>query len=319
MRVCLMIEGQEDVTWEQWVAIASACERAGIEALFRSDHYTSVFGRLERGSLDAWATLAGLAARTERLRLGTLVSPATFRHPSQLARVAMTVDHISGGRVELGLGAGWYELEHRAYGFPFGSARERVARFAEQLELVHRQWTEEAFSFSGRFYTLEGCRALPKPVQRPRPPIIVGGSAKPGTVEPAVRFADEYNTAFASPAVCRERRRVLDAACERAGRDPASLPLSLMTAGIVAADERQLARRTERVLERVGERGSPVRTMLEAGRDGWITGTVGEVVERLGELEHAGVQRVMLQHLAHDDLEMVELIGAEVVPRVTRR
>jgi F420-dependent oxidoreductase-like protein len=318
MRVCLMIEGQEAVTWEQWLALAAACEEAGLEALFRSDHYTSVFGKLERGSLDAWATLAGLAARTQRLRLGTLVSPATFRHPSQLARVVATVDHISGGRVELGLGAGWYELEHRAHGFPFGTARERIERFAEQLELVHRQWTEEAFSFEGAYYVLEDCRALPKPVQRPRPPLIVGGSAKRGTVEPAVRFADEYNTAFASPQVCRERRRILDEACERAGRDPATLRFSLMTAGIVAGSERELARRTERVLERIGERGSPVRTMLEAGRDGWIAGTVEQVVERLAELEAAGVERVMLQHLAHDDLDMVALIGAEVLPRVTQ-
>src|SRR3954451_15424610 len=145
MRVALMIEGQEGVTWTQWVALAQAAERAGIEALFRSDHYSTVTGRAG-GSLDAWTTLAGLAAVTERLRLGTLVSPVTFRHPSVLARAVVTVDQISGGRVELGMGAGWMEQEHRAFGFPFPAYEERAAMLAEQIEIVPRQWTEDEFS-----------------------------------------------------------------------------------------------------------------------------------------------------------------------------
>jgi len=316
MRVCLMIEGQESVSWEQWLALAGACEDAGIEALFRSDHYSSVFGILDRGSLDAWTTLAGLAARTRRLRLGTLVSPATFRHPSLLARAVTTVDHISDGRVELGLGAGWHELEHRANGFDFADTPTRIARFAEQLELIHREWTEDGFSFSGRHYSVDDCRALPKPVQQPHPWLIVGGSARRGTVDPAVRFADEYNTGFAPVDECRARRRTLDEACERAGRDPASLGFSLMTACVVGSNERETKARTERMLDRMGTPDSPVRVMLEAGRDGWIAGTVDQVVDRLAELEEAGVERVMLQHLAHDDLEMVALIGAEIVRRV---
>jgi len=316
MRVCLMIEGQEDVTWEQWLALAGACEAAGLEGLFRSDHYSSVFGILERGSLDAWTTLAGIAARTQRIRLGTLVSPATFRHPSLLARAVTTVDHISRGRVELGLGAGWYELEHRAHGFEFADTRTRIARFAEQLELVHRQWTEAAFSFEGKHYSVEDCRALPKPVQQPHPWLIVGGSAKPGTVGPAVRFADEYNTIFAPPKVCGERRRILDEACERAGRDPASLRLSLMTACVVGSNEAELRVRAERVQARMGQTGD-AGELLAANRDSWIAGTVEQVVDRLGELADAGVERVMLQHLAHEDLDMVALIGAEIVPRVS--
>jgi F420-dependent oxidoreductase-like protein len=308
-----MIEGQEDVTWDDWLALAGACEGAGLEALFRSDHYSSVFGRLERGSLDAWTTLAGLAARTERLRLGTMVSPATFRHPSVLARAVVTVDHISGGRAELGLGAGWYELEHRAHGFPFPAGKERLAVFAEQLEIVHRQWTEDAFSFAGHYYRLEDCRALPKPVQKPHPRLIVGGKATPGTVEPAVRLADEYNTLFASPDECRERRRRLDEACEQAGRDPSTLALSLMTPCIVAEDERELRTRASRVLAARGESGDP-KELLRANAGEWVTGTVAEVVERLGRYAEAGVERIMLQHLAHDDAEMVELLGSEVRP-----
>ena len=313
MRICLMVEGQEDVTWEGWLALAAACEDAGLEGLFRSDHYTSVFGVLERGSLDAWATLAGIAARTSRIRLGTMVSPATFRHPSALARTVATVDHISGGRVELGLGAGWYELEHRAHGFAFEEHEARVARFAEQLEIVHRQWTEDAFDHAGRFYELEDCRARPKPLQVPRPPLIVGGAARAGTLAPAVRFADEYNTPLASLETCRQRRARVVEACERAGRDPRTLTFSLMTTCIVGADLAGLLERARRVMRVTGAQGDPAAFLAEAP-DAWIAGTVDEVVERLGDLESAGVERVMLQHLAHDDLESVALLGERVVP-----
>ncbi|HEV3495052.1 MAG TPA: LLM class flavin-dependent oxidoreductase, partial [Actinomycetes bacterium] len=194
MRVCLMIEGQEDVTWEQWLALAGACEEHGLEALFRSDHYGPLMGMPERGSLDAWAILAGLAARTSRIRLGTLVSPATFRHPSVLAKSVVTADHISGGRVELGLGAGWHEGEHRAFGFDFPPTPVRMERLAEQLEIVSRTFTEDTFSFSGRHNQLQDLRALPKPVQRPRPTLLVGGAAGPKSLALAARWADEYNT-----------------------------------------------------------------------------------------------------------------------------
>src|SRR5437763_15147585 len=172
MRLCLMIEGQEDVTWADWVALADACESSGVEALFRSDHYLSGGGKIGRGSHDAWTTLAAIAARTARIRLGTMVSPATFRHPSLLANAATTVDHVSGGRAELGLGAGWYELEHRSFGFPFPPLAERMQLLEQQLEIVTGLWTQDEYSFSGRHYTLEACQALPPPLQRPHPPAI---------------------------------------------------------------------------------------------------------------------------------------------------
>ena len=165
-----MVEGQEDVTWDAWRAVAAACEESGLEGLFRSDHYRSVMGRSERGSLDAWATLAALAALTSTIRLGTLVSPATFRHPSVLAKMAVTADHVSGGRIELGLGAGWLEDEHSSYGFEFPQTDVRMEVLAEQLEIVHRSWGEEAFSVQGKHYTLEDLNALPKPLQRPHLP-----------------------------------------------------------------------------------------------------------------------------------------------------
>jgi F420-dependent oxidoreductase-like protein len=315
MRVCLMVEGPEDVTWEDWLALARACEESGLEGLFRSDHYASVVGVFSRGALDAWATLSALAAKTERIRLGSLVSPATFRHPSVLAKAVVTADHVSGGRVELGLGAGWNEPEHTTYGFPFPERSTRLEVFAEQLEIVHRQWTEDAFDFDGRHYRLESCRALPKPVQDPHPPLIVGGSAGRGTAEPAVRWADEYNTLFATVGTLRDRRKKLARACERAGRDPATLPLSLMTTCVVAADHVELRRRAARVLAATGADGDPQGWLDENGGTG-VIGTVEEVVERLGDLEAVGVERVFLQHLDHRDTEMVELIGREVVPAV---
>src|SRR4051812_44346709 len=194
-----MIEGQEGVTWQQWCDLADACEEHGVATLYRSDHYISQSDETTNVAHDAWTTLAGLAARTTTLRFGTLVSPATFRVPGLLANAVATVDHISGGRIELGLGAGWMEREHRAYGFPFPDTSTRVAMFAEQLEIVHRLWTEDRVDFHGEHYTLEDAPAQPKPLQQPHPPLIVGGSGKRGTVEPALRFADEYNAPFVSP------------------------------------------------------------------------------------------------------------------------
>jgi F420-dependent oxidoreductase-like protein len=308
MRVVLMIEGQEGVSWDDWVALARACEEHGFEGLFRSDHYQSVFDVSGRGSLDAWATLAGLAAVTERIRLGTMVSPATFRRPSVLSRMVATVDHVSGGRVELGLGAGWNTAEHEAHGFPFPELGERIELLEEQLEIVHRQWTEDEFSFEGRHYRLENCRAEPKPVQRPHPPIVMGGAAKPRVARLAARWADEYNTTFATVEQCRERRAAIAAACEREGREP--LVFSLMIPCVVGRDTRETLDRARRRLERTGSDGDPAALL---GQDNALVGTVDEVKTRLDAYAEAGVERVFLQHLDHTDLDMVRLIGEEIV------
>jgi F420-dependent oxidoreductase-like protein len=277
MRVCLMIEGQEGVTWDQWRALAATAEAAGFDALFRSDHYMSLGGAPGRGSLDAWSTINALAPLTTTLRLGTLVSPVTFRHPSVLARAVVTADHVSGGRVELGMGAGWHEGEHRAFGFPFESMPDRFDRLAEQVEVVHRSWGREPFDFDGRFYRLEGADPLPKPVQEPHPPLILGGAAGPRAAALAARWADEYNMVFATVEECRERGERIAAACREIGREP--IPLSLMG-------------------------------------DFWADLDPDVLVERLREYEAAGVERVMLQHLRHEDLAPVELIGREVIPAV---
>jgi alkanesulfonate monooxygenase SsuD/methylene tetrahydromethanopterin reductase-like flavin-dependent oxidoreductase (luciferase family) len=261
MRVALMIEGQEGVTWPQWLALARAAEDAQLEALFRSDHYRAIGRGDPNGALDAWGTICALAAVTTKLRLGSLVSPVTFRKPSVLAKLVTTADHVSGGRVELGIGAGWFEAEHEAYGFDFGTSASRLDELDRQLAEITRQWTEAD-------------DVWPKPVQKPRPPIIVGGRAKPRTVAAAIRFADEYNTVWPTVEEARERRQRLDDAAAAAGRDP--LRFSMMIK---------------------------------------LEGTADELEERLRAYEDAGVERVMLQHLEHEDVETVAMVG-EVAARL---
>ncbi len=303
-----MIEGQEGVTWEDWVALAQACERLGFEALFRSDHYLSVMGAAGRGSLDAWGTLSGLAAVTSTLRLGTLVSPATFRHPSVLAKSAVTVDHISGGRLELGIGTGWLEAEHRAYGFPFPAMGVRMDRLEEQLEIVSGSFAPGPFSFGGEHYAVEQLDAQPKPVQDPLP-LLMGGAAKPRGAALAARFASEYNVVAAAPDDAAASRGRIAEACERAGRDPATLRFSLMHKFVIGADESELRARAEQLAALTGSAADVAELRRTA-----LAGTPDEVVARLREYEAAGVERVMLQHLLHRDAEALELIAAEVVP-----
>jgi F420-dependent oxidoreductase-like protein len=298
MRVALMIEGQEGVTWEQWCALADACEIHGIDTLFRSDHYISQADETANVAHDAWTTIAALSARTTRLRFGTLVSPVTFRAPALLANAAATADHVSGGRIELGIGAGWMEREHRAFGFHFPATSVRVEMFAEQLEIVHRLWTEERVDFHGHHYSLENAPGLPKPVQKPRPPILVGGSGGRGTVEPALRFADEYNTPFASP--------------EEAARIRAKVPslrFSVMTGCIIGETHADAVGRAKELYGRHA-RDASFDDWLAGYRERALFGSVDEVAARLHEYELAGCDRAMLQHLQHTDLEPVRLISS---------
>ena len=307
-----MIEGQEGVAWGDWLALGHAVEESGLEGLFRSDHYSGSTDD-PRGALDAWTQIAALAAVTKRIRLGTLVSPVTFRHPSLLAKAVVTADHVSNGRVELGIGTGWMEKEHSQYGFPFPEMPERLEMLEEQLEIVTRQWTEEPLDFEGRHYRLESLQPLPKPVQQPRPPVIVGGSARPRTARLAARFADEYNTIFASEDELKERRENVRQASAEAGREP--LVFSLMTTCLVGTDRAEVHDRIARFLERFGRPGSPEDYIRERG-DRIVVGTVDEAVERLRRLEDLGVQRIFLQHLLHEDLDMVRLLGSEIAPAV---
>jgi alkanesulfonate monooxygenase SsuD/methylene tetrahydromethanopterin reductase-like flavin-dependent oxidoreductase (luciferase family) len=290
MRVALMIEGQDGVSWGEWVALAEACEEHGIEAMFRSDHYLSPSDP-ERAATDAWTLLGALAATTSRLRLGTLVSPITFRHPAVVAKAAATVDHVSGGRVEVGMGLGWMEAEHERFGIPFPEDSERVAAFPAYVETVDRQLRDDALV-----------------AQHPRPPLIVGGAAQRGTTDAAVRFADEYNTTFrVDAAEAARRRKRLDQACERGGRDPSTLPLSLMTPFLLDRDHAQ------RFVDRTPNVG-PADELYDRLAARGLAGEPGELVASLREFEAAGITRVMLQHIVHDDLDVVATIGREVAP-----
>lgn len=308
----LMIEGQDGITWAQWRAIAEACERHGVAALFRSDHYLTFDPQFsERGSLDALGTLAALAAVTTKLRLGTLVSPVTFRHPSELAKLATTVDHVSGGRFELGLGAGWNEREHSAFGFEFHDLRTRIELLGEQLEIIHGNWAPGSFSFTGRHYRLVDLDAQPKPIQQPHPPLIMGGDAGPKVAALAARFADEYNTPSRSPGAAAAVRARIDAACERAGRKP--IPVSLMIGAIVGVDEADLR---ERISRAAAFRGVDVEMFRREPPTDWIVGTVEQAAEQLRALQAVGVNRVMCQTLPPQDLEFIEILGRRLAPLV---
>jgi alkanesulfonate monooxygenase SsuD/methylene tetrahydromethanopterin reductase-like flavin-dependent oxidoreductase (luciferase family) len=239
------------------------------------------------------------------------VSPTSFRHPSILAKQVATADHVSGGRVELGLGAGWHEREHAAYGFDFASTRTRMDVLEEQLQIVLGSWAAGVFDFAGEHYTLSGLEAHPKPVQTPHPPIIMGGLAGPRSARMAAQYADEYNTVFAGASEVTQRAQRVAGACEAAGRAP--LPMSLMTGVVVGEDERELRARTERLAAKLG---TDAAELVSAPPPGWIVGTVQQAAERLLELRDAGVHRVMCQQLVHEDLEAVALLGERLAPLV---
>jgi alkanesulfonate monooxygenase SsuD/methylene tetrahydromethanopterin reductase-like flavin-dependent oxidoreductase (luciferase family) len=306
VRVDLMIEGQEGVTWDEWCALAAACEQHGIGTLFRSDHYLPLDGHHERGSLDAWATISALGAVTSDVRLGTLVSPATFRHPSELAKVVASADQFSGGRVELGVGTGWHQGEHEAFGFPFRPFAERFTILEEQLQVIAGAWADGPFSFDGEHYSIRELDARPKPVQHPRPNLILGGMGGKRSVALAARFADEYNTVYKTADELRKIRAALDDGCREQGRDP--IPLSLMTGWLVGDDPDDLVAQAARLAEWRGHEGD-AESFVASVPDGWIVGTVEEANERLDELSAAGVERVMAQHLYHRDLDAVARIG----------
>jgi F420-dependent oxidoreductase-like protein len=304
----IFTEPQQGASYDQLLAMAKATEDGGFDAFFRSDHYLHMGdGSGLPGSTDAWVTLAGLAREAKRIRLGTLVSPATFRLPGVLAIEVAQVDVMSGGRAELGLGAGWFEAEHHAYGIPFPDTKERFDRFEEQLEIVTGLWSTpvgEKFSFDGRYYQLSDSPALPKPVQSPMP-LIVGGAAKRKGSRLAARYATEYNIGFApveDVAAAYERIR---SACADEGRHPASLTYSVALTTVCGSDDAEIAARAEKA-------GQDLDKLRTAG----LAGTPDEIVDRLGRYGEVGATRVYLQALDLDDLGMIELIAERVLPQL---
>jgi len=311
-----MIEGQQGVTWSDWCALADRAERTGLEGLFRSDHYFSAGGVSGVGATDAWAILAALAARTSRLRLGTLVSPVTFRAPAVLARSALTVDLISDGRVEIGMGAGWWEEEHTRFGLPFHDVEQRWQLLEEQVPIVHGLLTQDSFSFEGRHYRLDGADQLPKPVQRPRPPLILGGR----TVGPRMQaliggYADEFNTVGGTPSDVAARFARARAGVEAAGRDPDGLVTSLMTWFFVAPTQEAYVEKLRRA-HALDPTAGPFDAYRADIEHDCIVGTPDRAIERLRAYAAVGVQRIFLNHELYDDLEMLDVMTADVLPEV---
>jgi len=314
LEVALTIISQEGVTWTHWCAIANACERFGVRTLLSADHYLSRSNELGNVAHDAWTVLAGLAARTSTLRLGTLVTPVTFRQPAVLANAVATADHISGGRIELGLGAGWMDREHEAFGFPFPEPRVRRKMLAEQLEIVHRLWTEERVTFSGDHYRLQNAPGRPKPVQSPHPRIVVGGSGTRGSAVPAARFADEYNTAWiAHPREFGDIRERVIRACDGVGRDPATMLFSIAVHGVVGATHDEAMDRARAIYD-LRDRDESFDDWLASFAETRLLGTVDEVADALRAYAAAGSARVMIMHSLHTDLESIQLIGERLSP-----
>jgi F420-dependent oxidoreductase-like protein len=313
MQLRVFTEPQQGASYDTLLAVAQATEELGFDAFFRSDHYQHIGGGDGRpGSTDAWITLAALARETHHIRLGTLVTPVTFRQPGSLAISVAQVDAMSGGRVELGLGTGWFEDEHRAYGIPFPPTSERFDILEEQLAVVTGLWRTplgERFSFAGSHYIVTDSPALPKPVQRDGrsggPPIIIGGSGARRTPMLAASFAAEYDLPFGPPVQLREQAAKVAKACEQIGRDPSSIVLSAAATVCCGADDAEVARRAQAI----------GRTPKEL-RDHQLGGTPSEILDRLGEFADAGATRMYLQVLDLHDLDHLHLLAAEVLPHV---
>jgi F420-dependent oxidoreductase-like protein len=308
MQLRIFTEPQEGADYGTLLAVARATEQLGFAAFFRSDHYLAMDGPGLPGPTDAWITLAGLARETSRIRLGTLMSPVTFRLPGPLAISVAQVDQMSGGRVELGLGTGWFEAEHTAYGIPFPPPAERFGRLEEQLEVITGLWGTAkgaTFSFRGSYYPLTDSPALPKPAQRPRPPVLVGGGGQRRTPRLAAKFADEYNMPFATVADTAAAFLRVRRACQEAGRDPGSLVYSAAQTVCCGRDGAELARRAEAIGYQVAD----------LRRDG-LAGSPAEIVDKLGRFAGTGATRAYLQVLDLHDLDHLELLAAEVMPQV---
>jgi F420-dependent oxidoreductase-like protein len=306
----IFTEPQMGASYDDQLRVAQAAEAAGYDAFFRSDHFL-VMGEAsgEPGPTDSWVTLGALARETSRIRLGTLVTSATFRLPGPLAITVAQVDAMSRGRVELGLGSGWFAAEHEAYGIPFPGLGERFDRLTEQLEIITGLWGTlpgERFSYRGTHYAIADSPALPKPVQQPHPPVIVGGVGAKRTPALAARFANEFNVPFAVEEKVATQFARVDEACRAIGRDPAELVRSVAHTIAVGRDDAEVRQRA-----------------LTIGRDpadmkvNGLSGTVAEVVDRLGQWrEKTGITRIYLQLLDLADLDQVDLIAAEVAPQL---
>jgi F420-dependent oxidoreductase-like protein len=309
MELRIFTEPQQGASYDQLLAVARTAEECGYGAFFRSDHYLAMGDAGgPPGPTDAWATLAGLARETSRIRLGTLMTAATFRYPGPLAITVAQVDAMSGGRVEFGVGAGWFEAEHTAYGIPFPPLGERFERLEEQLAIVTGLWRTppgDTFDFTGRHYTLSGSPALPKPVQQPGPPVLLGGTGPKRTPRLAARYADEFNLPFVGIEESAAQFGRVREACAAIGRDAATMTLSSALVLCCGRDAAEVARRA-----------AVIGRDPDELRANGLAGTPAEIVEKIGRYAAIGSQRVYLQVLDLDDLDQIELVAAEVLPQL---
>ena len=311
MRFALMTEPQQGLSYDEVLALARAAEAAGLEAFFRSDHYASFPGSAGLPTTDAWATLAGLARETTTIHIGSLVSPVTFRIPGAFAKMVTTVDEMSGGRVEVGMGAGWNDEEHHQLGIPYPPLGGRYDRLEEALAIVHGLWTEpDGWSYQGSVWSVQDALFRPKPASagRRHPNLILGGDGGPRLARLVATYADEFNRGSASPDNAREAYARVRAACSAAGRDPDSVVRSAMVGVLVAESVSELRERLRQQVEVVGSASSADEWLAER-RDRWIIGTPDQAWERIEAFAAAGVQRIMLQDFLPRDLEMVALLG----------
>jgi len=312
MRFALMSEPQQGLTYTDILALARAAESAGLEAFFRSDHYGSFAGPPDGPTTDAWATLAGLARDTSTIRIGSLVSPVTYRIPGSFAKVVATVDEMSGGRVEVGMGAGWNEEEHLELGIPFPSLRERYDRLEETLTIVHGLWTEpDGWSYAGDHWQVRNAHLRPRPTfgARRHPHLLLGGDGGPRLARLVATWADEFNRQSATPERLREAYGRVAAACRAVGRDPETVVRSAMVGVLVAETERELLDRVRLQTAFFGGSGDDAKAWLAERKGRWIMGTPDAAHDRIRALEAAGAQRIMLQDFLPFDLDMVPLLG----------
>ncbi len=307
MDIAIMLEGQNGLNWPRWQRLALAVEALGFAGLYRSDHYTNASAP-DRDSLELWVSLTWLAGHTRRIQFGPLVTPVSFRHPTLTARMASAVDDLSGGRLTLGLGAGWQEREHAHYGWDLLEVSRRFVRFEEGIQIIrHLLSDDRPLDFDGEFYRLREAGLLPRPARHGGPPILIGGNGATRTLPLAARYAAEWNAIFLTPSQFSQMSMRLDELLAAAGRRPGEVRRSMMTGCHFGRDAAEVARKAN------GRNKTPA----ELRAAGVVIGAAPEMVEQLGQLAAAGVQRVMLQWLDLDDVDGLEAMAHGVLPQVS--
>lgn len=314
MRVGLMVEGQNGLTWERWSHILALAERLGFASVFRSDHY---LGTTAQSSIEAYLSLAVAAKETRTIRFGPLVTPVTFRRPVDVGRMAAQIDVLSGGRFVMGLGAGWNEGEHRAFGLDFPPTGERFDRLEDAIRMMKALWAPGPATYEGRFYRLDGADCLPKP-EAGRPPLLIGGGGEKRTLKLVARYADEWNGVMLSPDAYRQKVEVLERHCEAEKRDPATIGRSMMSFALVGPTQADRDAAATKMMAIFGSPAgtSPADFQAAMRRRGFIAGSTDEVVDTLGQFARHGLQEIQFQHLNYDSDAIPEYLAAEIAPRV---